>query len=455
MLKERKFTNKTKPFSRKKRRLEIVNELIEASTSKTCSVSDPSSVFALTEVENIVEADINIEETTRDKQVQVKPHYRSKAVQCSEVTVKKHDKQSSPIKIPPQSPVRLELKENILNIPVLTLSQSSTSTDSDLKSLESGNTDSDLKSSESVRSECTSSSESSESEDKDKELNNLSIKVSLFLIEKRSKFYLGLPNECYFVLSILQKYVKCEFVKILIVLKKIKTDSTYLELGDNFGMTASNISRIFTKNLPTIASLKKLIVWPRRDKIIQNVPIAFRARFSNVQSIIDCFEIEIEKPTDALKQSMTWSEYKKCNTIKYFVSCTPDGIINFISNGFGGRATDTVIVEHSRFLDILPAGCSVMADRGFKHVEPLLARNHCKLVRPPSVPSGTKISKSDVLLTKTIASLRTHVERLIRRIREFKMLRPHAVTDHQLIVHLDYIINIVCGLINLQAALIK
>lgn len=39
--------------------------------------------------------------------------------------------------------------------------------------------------------------------------------------------------------------------------------------------------------------------------------------YSNVQSIIDCLEIEIEKPSNAIHQSLTWSEYKNVNTLKY------------------------------------------------------------------------------------------------------------------------------------------
>lgn len=39
-------------------------------------------------------------------------------------------------------------------------------------------------------------------------------------------------------------------------------------------------------------------------------------------------EIEIQKSKNLLKQAITWSGYKKCNTLKYLVSCTQDGFIN-------------------------------------------------------------------------------------------------------------------------------
>lgn len=73
------------------------------------------------------------------------------------------------------------------------------------------------------------------------------------------------------------------------------------------------------------------------------MPIPFR-RYSSIQSIIDCLEIEIPKPSDPIKQSLTWSEYKKCNRLKYLISSTPDGFINFVS-GFNGRCSDVLIVK--------------------------------------------------------------------------------------------------------------
>lgn len=76
-------------------------------------------------------------------------------------------------------------------------------------------------------------------------------------------------------------------------------------------------------------------------------------------------------------------------------------------------------------------------------------------MRPPSVGGGSKLSKEEVMTTKRIASLRIHIERVIRRIREFKFLRPHACVHSKLIASLDHAVYIACGVINLQGLLIK
>lgn len=133
--------------------------------------------------------------------------------------------------------------------------------------------------------------------------------------------------------------------------------------------------------------------------------------------------------------------------MKFLISSTPDGIINFISTRYGGKTCG--------FLDKLKPGAHIMADRGFKHIDKLIVAKQCKLVRPPSVETGVKMSEVQVLETKRIASLRIHIERVIRRLREFKILRPHSCINLNLICYIDAIIVIGCGIINLQPPLIQ
>ncbi|KAL4719915.1 hypothetical protein ACJJTC_001882 [Scirpophaga incertulas] len=185
-------------------------------------------------------------------------------------------------------------------------------------------------------------------------------------------------------------------------------------LALHFGLSESSVTKYFKKTLPKVAiCLNQLIRWPSADEVRENLPIAFRKRYSKAISIIDCFEIQIEKPSNALHQALTWSQYKSCNTIKYLISITPDGLINFISEGYGGRTPDSTIFEDSGFLDKLPLGGIVLADRGFKNIAHLLEQRGCTLLRPASVGSSSKPTAEEVLQTKRIAAIRVHVERCI------------------------------------------
>lgn len=288
------------------------------------------------------------------------------------------------------------------------------------------------------------------------QLRLLSVRRTCLLIKTNPRFYIGVPKDCYFLINIITEVLHVPVINVLLCLKKIRRNSAFTEIGDDFGMNLSQASRIIKKTLPMIAvQLKHFIMWPDKISIIRNLPIPFRFRYGKVQSIIDCLEIQIEKPSHPVKQALSWSEYKKCNTIKYLVSCTPDGLINFVSKGYSGRITDALLVEECGYLDCLSEGVEVMADRGFKHIEQLIIQKGGKLVRPPSVYSNVKPSKLEVLESKRISSLRIHVERVIRRIREFKFLEPHATIDNHLIPYTDNIITIAAALINLQGSLIK
>ena len=84
-----------------------------------------------------------------------------------------------------------------------------------------------------------------------------------------------------------------------------------------------------------------------------------------VVSIIDCFELFIEKPSNLLAKSCTWSQYKHYNTAKHLISITPQGIISFVSKRWGGQVSDRHITFNSSFLQNILPGDVVLADRGF------------------------------------------------------------------------------------------
>lgn len=400
-------------------------------------------------------ADVNKKVIYVDKAIQVnrkKHYYRSKAVNVNLSAITKNTAISpfrilskttstSPLKIAQTSGIKRKLFQ----------------TDpADIASVSSAQPSSALSSS----FEPEMSSESSWSIDDDSE-NETQFKsqmrsCTLLAIEKEPKMLLGVPKKSYYIIKLLSENLPLPTVDILITLKKIKLNESFSILALQFGYTQSAISRIFSKCLPLLAmKMKELIIWPTTKEIFKNLPIAFRARYSNVVSIIDCLEIQIEKPSNAVHQSLSWSQYKKCNTLKYLISCTPDGLVNFISVGYSGRATDVMIVEDCGFLDCLPPKTAVMADRGFKEISHLLEKKQCTLIRPPSVFKSTASAKEDVKQSKRIAALRIHIERVINRLREFHMLLPHACVDHSLIPIIDEVIIIACGLINIQDVLIK
>lgn len=95
----------------------------------------------------------------------------------------------------------------------------------------------------------------------------------------------------------IHKHTNIPSEHILLCLKKIRLNSTFSELEDNFGLSLSYTSKLFLKNIPLIASvLRPFIVNLNNCSIKKNLPISFRHNYYNVSCIIDCLEIDIQKP---------------------------------------------------------------------------------------------------------------------------------------------------------------
>ena len=114
------------------------------------------------------------------------------------------------------------------------------------------------------------------------------------------------------------------------------------------------------------AELSWLIQWPSRNEIRKTLPTCFQKNYSKVRCIIDCSEVFIEPPSSLEVQAACWSDYKHHCTFKFLIGITPNGLISFISECYGGRASDKFIVTDSKFLRMLEPFDQVMADRGFK-----------------------------------------------------------------------------------------
>lgn len=156
-----------------------------------------------------------------------------------------------------------------------------------------------------------------------------------------------------------------------------------------------------------------MIHWPSREELHRTMPTEFRQYFGcKVAVIIYCFEIFSEHPSNLEARAHTWSSYRHHNTVKFLIGITPQGSVSFISNAWGGRASDKYITDHSKFLDNLLPGDLVLADRGFDIAESVGLV--CAEVNIPSFTKGqSQLSPLDLEHTRKIAHVRIHAERVI------------------------------------------
>ena len=134
---------------------------------------------------------------------------------------------------------------------------------------------------------------------------------------------------------------------------KLRLNCTVTDLGYQFGISPSTVSKIFKDVLHVMfIRLKKNIKWPDRETLRKTMPLSFLEHFGvKVVSIIDCFELFIERPSNLLAQAQTWSNYKHQNTCKYLISICPQGVVTYISKGWGCRVSDRKITQDSDFID--------------------------------------------------------------------------------------------------------
>ena len=190
-----------------------------------------------------------------------------------------------------------------------------------------------------------------------------------------------------------------KFDAFVLTLMKLRHNLSNYDLGFRFGINAATVSRVFSKWMEVMdVRLSFLVTWPDRENIRKTMPLCFRHYRSRVTSIIDCFELFIEKPSDLLAKSCTWSQYKHHNTAKYMISITPQGIVSFVSNGWGGRVSDKYIVENSGYLTHLLPGDVVLADRGF-NVEDSVALHGATLDIPAFTRGCDQLPAGDIETT--------------------------------------------------------
>ena len=133
------------------------------------------------------------------------------------------------------------------------------------------------------------------------------------------------------------------------------------------------------------------------------------------------------------------------------MSIPPIPHFNFVSNLFSGSISDKEITKKCGFLDQLNPGDTIMADKGF-NIQDLLALRQTKLLAPPLMKKGKDSAKASTM-TRRIAKLWVHVERLIRKLKCFTILT--GVIPLTLEQYVNSIIQVCAALVNLQSSIIE
>ncbi|XP_051160095.1 uncharacterized protein LOC127280845 [Leptopilina boulardi] len=242
--------------------------------------------------------------------------------------------------------------------------------------------------------------------------------------------------------------------RVLLTLLKLKQNLSYAFLSLLFPTVAPRYcSEIICNSIDILYEvLTPYIHFASKDEILRNIPHCFDD-YSDTRIILDCTEIEIQKPKNVCCQISTYSHYKGRHTVKFLTGVTPGGIISFCSKAYGGRVSDKSIFEQSGLIEILEENSAIMVDKGFL-IDEVCADNNIKLIRPSFFNKNqSQFSENDAVESSNIASARVHVERLNQRIKVFDILGGKMSSC--LVPKSEKIMFICCALANLTSPVFK
>ncbi|XP_055049475.2 uncharacterized protein [Misgurnus anguillicaudatus] len=232
--------------------------------------------------------------------------------------------------------------------------------------------------------------------------------------------------------------------ELLLFLMHLSVGLLLRDLGERFGIHRTTASRIIvTWSHFLYILLGSIRLWIPKEEVKALLPPEFSA-FPDTQVILDCTELNCQTPSSLLLQSEVFSQYKSHTTLKAMIGIAPHGAITFVSGLYAGFISDREIFKLSGIIKCLTSDTAIMVDKGFL-VDDLVP---CKVYRPAFRSRNSQMSREDVQHTQSIARLRVHVERCIRRVKENKLFDkpiPLSVCGS-----IDQLFSVACFLVNYQ-----
>ncbi|XP_067312749.1 uncharacterized protein [Pseudorasbora parva] len=219
---------------------------------------------------------------------------------------------------------------------------------------------------------------------------------------------------------------------------------TQRDLAHRFNIHQSTVSRIITtwaNFLYTV--LGSVRIWMSEEEVQAHLPNEFQD-YPDTQVVIDCTELRCQTPSSLLLQSEVFSTYKSHCTFKGLIGMAPHGTITFVSSLYAGSVSDKELFKQSGIVSLLKPGMAIMVDKGFL-VDDCVS---CKVYRAAYLSKREQMSADEVRETQSIARLRVHVERLIRRVKQHKLFDtviPLSITGS-----INQLYTVACLLVNYQ-----
>ncbi|XP_067307642.1 uncharacterized protein [Pseudorasbora parva] len=222
--------------------------------------------------------------------------------------------------------------------------------------------------------------------------------------------------------------------QLLLVLMKLWQDFDMKDLAYRFQLGVESVCTLFTSWITYMSStLAQRPTWPHRDVISEHAPLTFKSRFPTTFALLGFAELRTERPNTFLVQSQTWTT----DALKSLVAVDPRGAVLYASALFTGPELDvfrqcgvTSLLQTLLERGHLMSGDGLTADERFQ-LDADVEKLGLKLNIPPCVESQKQMPAFSS--RKSAAQHQTHVERVIDKIKTFKIVSgriPNAMLSN-------------------------
>ena len=126
--------------------------------------------------------------------------------------------------------------------------------------------------------------------------------------------------------------------QLLLTVIKLRLYKTNFELCRMLNISETEVYIIFVIWTRFMSlQWREIDLWSSREAVDFFAPTDFYDKFPTTRMIIDGTEIPIKVPKAPAAQQVTFSSYKNHNTAKVLVGVTPGGLVNFVSDAYGGQ----------------------------------------------------------------------------------------------------------------------
>ena len=154
--------------------------------------------------------------------------------------------------------------------------------------------------------------------------------------------------------------------QLFLTLMKLRTNKDDFDLSVLFDISLKSVRNIFeTWVIFMHKRWTQLDLWLPKALFNSSMPLEIKSLFPQARVIVDCLEFPISMPNDDVSQLATLRSNPFDHTLKVLVGITPNGLVSFCSETFGGDTKESEIFELSGILSKLEPNDAVLVDERF------------------------------------------------------------------------------------------